>query len=167
MKSIFYLLPVVTGVLLSGCASGRNGMALETVGPQPPQSAVISPANGTLVVYSAYEAGAEFNSRNEFGQSHSDYRLLSGDGKLLQKVHNDTGTMLQNPAAVQLPPGKYQVLAQANGYGCVTVPVIIEPQQTTIIHLEGGYAWPDEGAFNQTNAVRLPDGLVVGWKAGS
>jgi hypothetical protein len=25
--------------------------------------------------------------------------------------------------------------------------------------------WPDEPAFNQTNPMRLPDGLVIGLKA--
>jgi hypothetical protein len=42
---------------------------------------------------------------------------------------------------------------------------MIVAQQNTILHLEGGGSWPDESAFNQTNAVRLPDGLIVGWKA--
>jgi hypothetical protein len=49
----------------------------------------------------------------------------------------------------------------------VTVPIIIVAQQNTILHLEGGGSWPDESAFNQTNAVRLPDGIIVGWKAAS
>lgn len=142
-------------------------MVLDTVGPQVPAPTAPNSTNGTLVVYSAYEVGAEFNSRNEFGASHSDYTISNTDGKLIQKVHNDTGTMLQNPVAVQLAPGKYQVSAQANGYGYVTVPVVIEPQQTTVLHLEGGHTWENESAFNQTNTVRLPDGQVVGWKAGS
>jgi hypothetical protein len=76
-------------------------------------------------------------------------------------------TALQDPVAVGLPPGKYRVSARANGYGSVTVPVIIEPQQSTILHLEGGGSWPNEPAFNQTNTVRLPDGQIIGWKAAS
>jgi hypothetical protein len=47
----------------------------------------------------------------------------------------------------------------------VDVPKVIAAGQTTILHLEGGGFWPDESAFNKTNAVRLPDGLVIGWKA--
>jgi len=35
------------------------------------------------------------------------------------------------------------------------------------LHLEGGSSWPNESAFNQTNAVRLPDGQIIGWKAAS
>jgi hypothetical protein len=166
MRNFFPLLAGLSIIFLSGCASG-NKLVLGTVGPQLSQPAAINTTNGTLVVYSAYEAGAEFNSRNESGQSHSNYKILTSDGRLLQKVHNDTGTMLQNPAAVQLAPGKYTVVAKANGYGYATIPVIIAPQQSTILHLEGGGAWPDEAAFNPTNGVRLPDGLVVGWKSGS
>jgi hypothetical protein len=86
---------------------------------------------------------------------------------LLQKVHNNSGTILQDAVPVELPPGEYKVIALANGYGFVTVPVRIEPHQNTILHLEGGGFWPDESVFNQTNAVRLPDGLIIGWKAAS
>jgi len=167
MKTLFILLPAIAGMILSGCASGGNGMVLDTVGPQAPLPTAANSTNGALVVYSAYEVGAEFNSRNESGQTHSDYAILTSDGKLIQKVHNDTGTMLQGPVTVSLAPGRYQVSAQANGYGYVTIPIVIESQQTTVIHLEGGDAWSNESAFNQTNAVRLPDGQVVGWRAGS
>ena len=48
--------------------------------------------------------------------------------------------------------------------GYVTIPVIIAARENTLLHLEGGGSWPDESAFNQTNAVRLPDGQVVGWR---
>jgi hypothetical protein len=47
----------------------------------------------------------------------------------------------------------------------VSIPVMIVAQQNTILHLEGGGFWPNESAFNQTNAVRLPDGQIIGWKA--
>ena len=59
-------------------------------------------------------------------------------------------------------PGEYHVIARANGYGYVTVPVIIEARRSTVLHLEGDGSWPDESMFNQTNAVRLPDGQIVG-----
>ena len=88
-------------------------------------------------------------------------------GKFLQAVHNDSGTMLQEAVPVELPPGKYRVVASANGYGHVTIPVVIKAGQTTMLHLEGGGSWPNESAFNQTNAVRLPDGQIIGWRAGA
>ena len=83
----------------------------------------------------------------------------------MQRVHNNSGTILQDAVPVALPPGKYNVVARANGYGYVTVPVMILAQQNTILHLEGGGFWPNESAFNHTNAVLLPDGVVIGWKA--
>ncbi len=123
--------------------------------------------NGTLVVYSAYEVNADFNARDPYRPEYSDYNIFSSDGGVIRRVHNNSGTNLQNPLPVSLPKGEYRVVALANGYGLVTVPVIIEPNQNTVIHLEGGDHWPNESAFNQTNAVRLPDGQIVGWKATS
>ena len=120
---------------------------------------------GTLLVYSAYEVNADFNARDPNRPEYSDYTIFTPDGKLLQKVHNNSGTILQEAVPVELPPGKYNVSALANGYGFVTIPVIVESGQTTILHLEGGGFWPNESVFDQTNAVRLPDGQIIGWRA--
>jgi len=164
MKTFFTLLAIAAGALLSGCATGKNGLALDTVGPPLPQPTAAISTNGTLVVYSAYEVNADFNARDPNRPEYSDYKILTTDGKLLQRVHNNSGTILQDPVSVELQPGKYNVVARANGYGYLTIPVIIAAQQNTILHLEGGGSWPDESAFNQTNAVRLPDGQIIGWK---
>jgi hypothetical protein len=163
-KIFFTFIATAAGAFLSGCATS-NGLALDTVEPSLHQPPTANSTDGTLMVYSAYEANADFNSRNPDLPEYSDYRILTTDGKPLQTVRNNSGIMLQDPVSVELPPGKYQVIARANGYGTVTVPVIIETQQSTVLHLEGGGFWPDESAFNQTNAVRLPDGLIIGWKA--
>ena len=165
MKTFLTSNIVAAGLLLAGCATGKSGMTLDTVGPVSTPPAAISSTNGTLVVYSAYEVSADFNSRDPYHPEYSDYRIFTPDGKLLQRVHNNSGTILQDPMSVELPAGKYSVIARANGYGYVTVPVIIEAQQSTILHIEGGGSWPDESAFNQSNAVRLPDGQIIGWKA--
>ena len=143
MQTFLTLMLVMAGALLSGCVTGRNGLALNTVGPPLPQPTAENSTNGTLVVYSAYEVSADFNSRDPNRPEYSDYRILTNDGKLLQRVHNDSGTALQDPVAVGLPPGKYRVSARANGYGYVTVPIIIESQQTTTLHLEAGGFWPN------------------------
>ncbi len=156
-------MPVIAGVLLSGCLSGRNGLVLDRVGPSD-QPAETGSSAGLLVVYSAYDLNASFMDRNSRERVHSDYELFAGNGQLLQRVHNNTGTLLQDPVTVVLPPGKYIVVARANGYGRVTVPVAVQKKKVTILHLEGGGFWPDESAFNQTNAVRLPDGVIVGWR---
>ena len=168
MKAPLNLIVISAGTLLTGCAtSNGNKLSLDTVGPPVSQLATSSSpsANGTLLVYSAYEVNADFNARDPNRPEYSDYEISTTDGKLLQRVHNNSGTMLQDAVPVTLPVGKYQVKARANGYGLVTVPVIIVAQQSTILHFEGGGFWPDESVFNQTNAVRLPGGLIIGWKA--
>ena len=153
------------GLLLAGCTTSQQGMVLDNAGPAPASSVNASATGGILVVYSAYEANADFNSRDHYRPEYSDYRILTADGKLQQRVHNNGGTMLQRPKWVELPPGQYRVAALANGYGLVTVPVVIEAGQNTVLHLEGNFKWPNQGAPNEANAVRLPDGQIVGWKS--
>jgi len=163
-KTFFTFIVTTAGALLTGCATG-NGPALDTVGPSLPQPVSATSTDGILVVYSAYEANADFNSRNPDLPEYSDYRILTTDGKPLQRVRNNSGTILQDPLPVELPAGKYRVIARANGYGYVTIPVIIEAQQSTVLHLEGGGSWLGNSTLAQTNTVRLPDGQVVGWRA--
>lgn len=155
----------MSGVFLSACVSGKNGLVLDTVGPAPTQPWVANSTNGTLVVYSVYDVNADFAGRDRRSPEYSDYRIFTTDGKKLREVHNNSGTILQDPLAVELPPGKYRVVAHSNGYGYVTVPIVIASRLYTIVRLEGDGFWPDESAFNKTNAVRLPDGVIVGWKA--
>lgn len=150
--------------LFCGCSTGSGGLVLDPVGPAQTQVLGADSANGQLVVYSAYEANADFNSRNPYSPEYSDYRIFTAGGKLLRKVHNNDGTMVQGPVNVELAPGEYRVKAHANGYfGYVTVPVFIERTKSTVLHLEGGGAWQAESKFNRTNAVRLPNGTIVGW----
>lgn len=165
MNATTVTLIAAAGMVLSGCATGKSGLVLDTVGPVPAQATLRYSTPGTLVVYSDYDANADFNRRDPYRPEYSDYTIYTADGRLSQRVHNDSGTIRQNPVSVKLAAGKYRVVARANGYGSVTVPVIIAAQQTTILHLEGGAAWPDKSVFNQTNAVRLPDGRIVGWRA--
>jgi hypothetical protein len=160
------MIAIAAVALLSGCVSSQNALVLDPVGPSMLQTTTSSTStNGMLMVYSAFRRNADFNSRDPNRQEHSNYEILTGDGELLQKVPNNSRTMLEDPTTVELLPGKYSVKARANGYGFVTVPVIIEARKSTILHLEGGGFWPDETVFNQTNAVRLPDGNIIGWKA--
>ena len=165
MKVFFTLTIITAGALLSGCAIEKNATVLDTVGPPMSQSTAASSTNGTLVVYSAYEVNADFNARDPNSPEYSDYNILTADDRLLQKVHNNSGTILQEAVPVGLSPGKYHIVAHSNGYGYLVVPVIIAAGQTTTLHLEGDGFWPNESAFNRINAVRLPDGVVIGWKA--
>lgn len=166
MKCIYTLMFITAAAVLSGCVTGRNSLVLDTVEPAwfQPVEASSTLTNGTLVVYSAFRISADFDESDPRRPEYSDYKIFSTDGKLLKKIHNKSGTIIQDVVPVELPPGKYDVVARANGYGYVTVPVMIAVQQRTILHLEGD-SWSDQSVFNQTNAVRLPDGRIVGWKA--
>ena len=169
MKFTFIPLVLLTGMLLAGCSTHptANGLMLDAVGPDlsPMQSTCATGTNGLLVVYSAYRRNADFNARDPYRPEYSDYEIFSSAGVFQQRVHNNSGTILQEVMPVSLPAGQFKVKARANGYGFVIVPVVITPGQTTTLHLEGGGNWPNPSIFNQTNAVRLPDGIIVGWKA--
>ncbi|MGA2245643.1 MAG: hypothetical protein ABSH48_11640 [Verrucomicrobiota bacterium] len=151
-------------MMVAGCVTSPQPVVLDPVGPAPSLAAKPTGASGMLSVYSAYQASADFNNRDPYRREYSDYRILRADGTLVQQVHNTSGSILQRPAQVPLPAGNYRVVAQANSYGEVTVPVVIAGGRDTLVHLEGGYAWPNPHAFNEANSVRLPDGEVVGWR---
>jgi len=166
MKNYFSLLVIVAWVFLPVCATLKGGgLVLDTVGPPLPQPTAAIATNGTLLVYSAYEAGPAFNARDPNRPEYSDYKIFTAAGRLLQRVRNNSESIRQDAVPVALPPGKYNVVALANGLGDVTVPVMIAARQSTVLHLEGGGFWPDELASSQTDAVRLPDGRIIGWKA--
>jgi hypothetical protein len=160
--SLFVWTPLLAVLPLAGCASNGPGLVLAPVGPPSSHSAAGSAS--ALVVFSAYDQGAHFNDLPS-RRVHSDYRILATDGKLLQTVHNDDGTAVGSPKEVFLPAGRYQVVARANGYGAVTVPVVIGTHQTTTVHLEGGNPWGSKAPSEPANTVRLPDGEIVGWRA--
>jgi hypothetical protein len=154
-------LAITSILLISGCATNQPQLVLAPVGP-PPGMSSSGNSQGSLVVFSAFDStGIHGMDR----QAHTSYKILSEDGKLLQKVRNDPGNLIGGPTSVQLAAGSYRVVAHANGYGLVTVPVVVQGGKETIIHLEGGGSWPNREEMIQANAVRLPDGRVVGWRA--
>jgi hypothetical protein len=163
MRTIIATVVVAATALLSGCASHSPALVLDPVGPAPFSSAVAS-SSGTLMVYSAFEQGADFNSQL-YRRHYTDYRILAADAKPLQTVRNDSGSLVEAPKRVQLPVGTYRVVAQANGYGEVTVPVVIRADQVTTVHLEGSPSWQNREQLTGSNPVRLPDGEIAGWPA--
>jgi len=164
MKTYHTVVLLTAATLWSGCAFGPRGMVLDPVGPSP-SSVAENNGEGSLIVYTAYEVVGPGVGDYEHRRHYSDYKIDSEDGKLLQAVHNDVGTSLKEAARVKLPAGRYRVVANANGYGTVTVPVVVGSNRLTVVHLEGGASWPDMAADNQASAVRLPDGEIVGWRA--
>lgn len=158
-------LTMAAGALMVGCAGIKGGLTLDTAGPDPGQAAVANSGNGTLVVFSAYKVNADFNAADPNAREHSDYRILDADGKSVTWVRNATAGVLLEPVPVDLPAGKYSVFARSNGYGTVTIPVIIVAGEKTVLHLDDTANWPGKPGANQNDAVRLPDGDIVGWKA--
>src|SRR6266498_3441944 len=148
--------------LASGCAFKRQSVVLPPVGPPPLVEASRAPEGG-LAVYSALDIGAPGEPDNVY--YHSGYKIYSLDGKMLQYVNNRVGpTYVEDPATVSLSPGRYNVVARASAFGIVTVPVVIEAGKTTFVHLNGS----ELAVGRQTSTsgfVRLPDGLIVGWRA--
>jgi hypothetical protein len=163
MKSVLGSTLLTTAMLVVGCAAGRHELVIEPVGPAPTTTAVAG-ATGTLKVFSALDAAAHFNDL-PYQLHYSDYQILGADGSVLRMVRNHRAGALDGPAIVSLPAGSYRVVARANGYGTVTVPVVISTDQTTTVHLDGGSAWPSASKLAPRDAVRLPDGQLVGWRA--
>jgi hypothetical protein len=160
-------LMTAAGALMMGCAGMTGGLTLDTVGPDPGQAAVANSGNGTLAVFSAYKVNADFNATDPNAREHSDYQILDMNGNSLQWIRNAAGGVTMQPVQVDLPAGKYQIKARSNGYGTVTIPVVIVAGEKTVLHLDDTANWPGKPAASQSDAVRLPDGEIVGWKAGA
>lgn len=167
MKSVFLsgsaaLLLVV--VLPFGCMHSPGSVVLDPVGP-PPGELVGNGTTGSLLVYSAFDSAPDFNN-SPYRQRYTDYTIFTSDGaELVKKVRNDSGKLAEGPVRVELSAGNYRVVARANGYGIVTVPVVVKPSQTTSVHLEGSHWWPRSSPIFDANPVRLPGGQIVGWPA--
>ena len=85
MKNNLILAVGGIGLLLAGCSTSHNTITLGAVGPGPASSLGTVSTQGRLLVYSAYEVNADFNSRDSRRPEYSDYRVLTTDGKLQQK----------------------------------------------------------------------------------
>ncbi len=162
MKQMNYFLAICLIVLASGCAFDRHVVLQTAVGPAPLVPGSRSPEGG-LTVYSALDLGTPGEPDNVY--YHSGYKIYSLDGKMVKDVNNKVGpTYIEDPATVSLPPGRYNVVARAAAFGTVSVPVVIEAGKTTSVHLDGS----ELTSGRQTSAsdfVRLPDGLIIGWRA--
>jgi hypothetical protein len=159
MKHIRFVALVAAAAALAGCASSPP-LALEQVGPAP--SLVQStPLHGHLLVQPAWLPLTTLDDPDM--SIHTDYRILAEDGSLYRKVRGWAPNAEHDPAPVLLPAGQYTVEARAAGYGLVTVPVVIEPAQTTMLCLNGRA----DARFADSSAalVTLPNGAVVGWRA--
>ena len=137
-------------LLATGCASTPLRLA-ETVGPAP--EATVRAASGRLQVYTDTYNPAQ----TEYGPSvEQPYTVLDSRENELRRVASPYST----PELVTLEVGDYIVRGPGFGLASVDVPVHIDANRTTEVHLESSAPWVTGGAF-----VRSPDGAFVGWRA--
>jgi hypothetical protein len=145
----------------TGCAHTQT-VVLRQVGPAPitqqKEENMASANQGSLVVYSAWQKTGTDDPEHDH---HSSYDILKGDA-VLRHVRNYFNPMLEEPIEVPLPAGNYQVRARAQGYGYVSVPVVIAAGRTTKVYLDGS-GREELAQAPVAEQVRLPDGRVVGW----
>jgi hypothetical protein len=158
-KTRYLLLGIVP--FLASCAS--QPLTLAPVGPRPVATERFLPhsGNGQLEVFTETQEWDPSDDVPYF--PHSDYQLYSAAGTRLKRVWNAQNHEDQTPAAVTLPAGNYTVRAAAQGYGLVSVPVVIRPGQTTTVILQPG--WKPAAAGAGAEIVRMPDGYPIGWRA--
>jgi hypothetical protein len=179
MKCIDSIVLVGALVWLTGCASAPTVAVFDPVGPAP-ASQVKSLDQGSLQVYSARQCEPigtrdmewrwDYNlGRNPFevDLAHTDYFILTQDGKPIQYVRNAHNPADPMPTVVALPPGRYKVEALAEEHYReavnLVIQVVVEPGKTTVVHLSGN--WKPRRHFTNADVVRLPDGEIAGWLA--
>jgi len=162
MRLPFPFLVLFAAALVSGCSHLNSGspVVLQRVGPAP--NAADQP-RGSLLVYSALKVEMPDGSLAFEDLHHTDYKILSEASQFLQSVHNDYDNTWHGPKEVELPPGKYRIVATAAKYGIVTVPVLIAPHQLTRVNLMGTPLDSENELTPPANLVRLPNGEVVGY----
>jgi len=163
MKTTLGALLSLALALGTGCVAPRRALVLDPVGP-PPTAPVAEQTTGSLRVFSALGRNADFNGL-PYRRRYSDYELLTEAGQPLRRIRNESGKSLGDPPGIELAPGHYRIRARANGFGLVTVPVLVRAGQTTTVHLEGSVWWPEASAIFHANPVRLPNQEIVGWRA--
>ena len=164
---------------LTGCASVSKVVVVEPVGPGPTEGSHGS-GEGALVIYSARASAdvdintAEWRWNNDFGKNeflyepaHSDYTIYAQNGEVFKRVRNARSANDDAPTVVALPAGSYKVAAEAVNCDTdrvkVLMTVVIQPGQTTLANLEGG--WSPMGQFQETQVAKLPCGRGIGWRA--
>jgi hypothetical protein len=162
VKTLSYFLLPALAVFLTGCASTSQPNNLAPVGPAPfayPRST----SQGELLVYSALNTGVATDQNAT--THHSDYWIELPDGHRFKYVNNSVSTFSADPQAVALAPGRYNVSARAVNSGMVKVPVLIEAGKTTAVHLDGSKPATSSKEPSESDWVRLPNGLLLGWRA--
>ncbi len=159
MKKTIWILLFVAACALTGCASDKGLTVRETVGPGKNTGVRLS----GLKVFTATERHRDGD--NTYYYPHSAYLICDTHGVKIRSVINHIGTMDETPTFVPLTPGRYVIVAQADGYGRVRIPVVVRPGRATVIHLERDWQPPRDA--RASDIVRMPDGQPIGWASAS
>ena len=162
IKAMFCLLGVIP--LLASCAS--HPITLAPVGPNP--FAGRSPAGGTghLQVFSSLAEESDDQNQGSTDPvwfQHTDYAIYTAEGKLFEHVDNNIGHYAASPRLISLPAGNYTVRARETEGLLVNIPVVIERDRTTKVHLDEKWKLPAD--TQKTEVVSAPGGYPVGWRA--
>ena len=148
---------VLLPLLLTACSSQTKPVVLQPVGPTPETTGSAEDA-GYLVVYSAWSNFVDQGSTAH----HSRYTIQSNDDKVSREIINHVDRFDEGPLHLPLKPGLYHIRARSARFGRVEVPVMIQQRKTTYVFLDGA-RHTELRAAQQANAVKLPDGEIVGW----
>jgi hypothetical protein len=150
-------------LLFTACTTAQSNVAISgIVGPQPPGTHSHSGAGWLIVNSERYDV---FLDKEFPFHVHTSYNIETPDGHPVRWVANHIGDTDENAELVSLRAGKYLIVASSTDYGQVRVPILIEPGQTTTVHLEGKGSWTPAQPKANSNLVRFPDGEIVGWRA--
>lgn len=119
-------------VMLCGVALFAAGCAHSTVADGKVHPAK-EPA-GSLKVYTP-QVWRSVNERICY--VHSDYRVLTGNGRFYKDVANAGPLGFSEPDTVSIPAGAYRIVAQEPGHSRIVIPVSIKAGETTILQLDG------------------------------
>lgn len=159
MKTIDSILAAAAASLLAGCST--TPIVLDPVGP-PPLGAIAPLHEGYLKVFTATETHPDGD--NTCYYPHTGYQIYGPDGKRFKWVENHVGSNDESPMVVALPEGNFKVKAQAEGFGWLTVPIVIKWRALTEVNLETS-GRKRAAVTNEGAVVQLPNGYVVGWRA--
>jgi hypothetical protein len=150
---------LLAAVLVGGCAGREPLVIREPVGPAQPV-ALSTGSSGSLVVYSGWDRLDTLDSEHP---KHTPYSVHSETDGVVAQVSNHSGSFGQDPSVVSLAPGRYWVHTRGTNVGLVRVPVTVRAGQRTVVYLDGSTA-PVESWRGETNWLRQPNGLIVGWR---
>jgi hypothetical protein len=163
MKSkIIFLSGAAILPVLTGCATAP--MALSPVGPESAgKVAAVSKNNkGYLQVFSATEKSIPMATDDPVSfDLHTGYEIHDQSGRNVRFVQNHASNMDEWPDQVALPAGTYNIMAASSCCGQVSVPVVIQAGQRTVVHLDRN--WFPPSSISNSRLVYLPDGEAVGW----